>query len=298
MNTRARTRRTGLLVAAVVAVVGVLAPPSQASKRTVVVALGDSFSAGSGIADVEVATGCQRSDRNYVKLVARAMRARYRDATCGSATTDHAYAPQQTGANGTGSVPPQLDAVRPGTDVVLVSLGLNDLQFLYDMIYGCIPMSDLQPTGTPCQTAWALTGHPGPIQRLPEIHDRLLGVVEQARARAPRATVMVVGYPQLVPASGTCADLPLPTGEYAYFHAAFEQLGATMASVARETGTAYVDVLAASEGHDICAPGSASWVNGRTLKPGVALAYHPYANEQRAIGRLVLQRLRTLTRGR
>jgi lysophospholipase L1-like esterase len=256
-----------------------------------IVALGDSFSSGSGIGNVEGFTGCQRSDRDYVALIGPKLRATYRDATCASATTDNADAPQRTGGNGTGSVPPQLAAVRPSTDVVLISLGLNDLQFYYDMIFGCIPMSGLYPTGTPCENMWALTGRPGPIQKLPAIHDRLLRVVQEAQDRAPDATVLVVGYPQLVPATGTCSELPLPTGEYAYFHTAFEALSWTMRDVAVHTGATYVDVLGPSKGHDMCA-GVAAWVNGPAMKPGEALPYHPYANEQRAIARLVLQTLK------
>jgi len=258
--------------------------------RLSIVALGDSFSSGSGIGNVEGFTGCQRSDVNYVSLVGRKLHATYRDATCGSATTDDAYSPQHTGGNGTGEVPPQLTAVRPSTDVVLISLGLNDLQFFYNMIFGCIPMSGLYPTGTPCENMWFMTGRRGPVQELPAIHDRLLRVVQDAQVRAPHAEVLVVGYPQLVPETGTCADLPLPTGEYAYFHTAFEALAWTMRDVAVQTGATYVDVLGPSKGHDICA-GTAAWVNGRNLKPGEATPYHPYANEQRAIARLVVQAL-------
>ncbi len=253
-------------------------------------ALGDSFSSGAGIGSVEGLTGCQRSHVNYVSLIGRKLHASYRDATCGSATTDNAYVAQKTGGNGTGSVPPQLTMVRPSNDVVLISLGLNDLQFFYDMVFGCTGMSGMYPTGTPCQNVWALTLRPGPIQQLPAIHDRLYRVVRDAQTRAPDAAVLVVGYPQLVPETGTCADLPLPTGEYAYFHQAFEALAWTMRDVAVSTGATYVDVLGPSKGHDICA-GTSAWVNGRTLKPDEALAYHPYANEQRAIARLVVQAL-------
>ena len=72
------------------------------------VALGDSWSADVVIADTDglpdstyAPTGCAQSHRNYPKLLAAALEVpTFRDATCGSATTDDFYAPQTGSADG------------------------------------------------------------------------------------------------------------------------------------------------------------------------------------------------------
>ena len=59
-----------------------------------------------------------------------------------------------------------------------------------------------------------------------------------------------------------------------------------MRGAAKQTGAEFVDMYAASDGHDICSDDP--WVNGRKTEPGTALAYHPLAVEQQAVADLVL----------
>src|SRR3954453_8463255 len=100
------------------------------------VALGDSWSADVVIADLNglpdatyAPTGCAQSHTNYPKLVAKALGVpTFRDATCGSATTDDFYAPQ--GGLPTGETnPAQFDRLTPSTDLVTVGIGGNDAGF-------------------------------------------------------------------------------------------------------------------------------------------------------------------------
>ena len=55
---------------------------------------------------------------------------------------------------------------------------------------------------------------------------------------------------------------------------------------ADRTGTTYVDVWRASEGHDICA--DEPWVNGQTGVQGGAIPFHPLPAGQEAIADLVV----------
>ena len=94
---------------------------------------------------------------------------------------------------------------------------------------------------------------------------------------------------QRPPDSGTCVGLPLAAGDYAEGRRISEALDAALQRAARRTSTTYVDMYAASEGHDICSDDP--WVNGQKTIQGKALAYHPFAEEQRAVADLVLEKL-------
>ena len=120
----------------------------------------------------------------------------------------------------------------------------------------------------------------------PQIGARVEELLTEVHRRAPGATVLLVGYPQLVPAEGTCADLPLATGDYPFVRAQWEALDAAMRDAASAAGATFVGVLGPSEGHDICA-GKDAWVNGFKTRPGVAAAYHPLARGQAAVAELV-----------
>ena len=78
------------------------------------VAIGDSYTAGSGIPP-GVGAGCWRSDRSYPHRLADRLGGRVVDVSCAGATTAHAETAQPTD---TGANPPQLTALdradRPG----------------------------------------------------------------------------------------------------------------------------------------------------------------------------------------
>ncbi len=250
------------------------------------VALGDSYSSGGGLARVDPGSGeCQRSALSYPHLVARARGARLTDVTCSGAGTASAVAAQklQDGS----SVPRQLDAVTADTDLVTVGLGFNDSGFFYKLVFGCAQLAADDPTGAPCREFAAgldlrtLTDPIGTSVR------KLLTTIAK---QAPHATVVLVGYPQLVPAEGHCAELPLADGDYAYVRQGLELLNQSLAAAAEQAGATYVDVWAASEGHDICA-GDDAWVNGSTSQADVAAFYHPFAQGQRAVADLVKEAL-------
>ena len=247
------------------------------------VALGDSFTSGAGLPlTSRDAFTCGQSSLNYPTLVAKAIGARLVDVSCGGATTENGTQPQPLGEE---SWPPQLDAVTRGTDVVTVSLGGNDFAWYLGVMFGCTSAATSDPTGSPCErqgTAFGsdLTALP------PQIGARLETLLAEVRRRAPGARVLLVGYPQPVPAEGTCRELPLATGDYPFVRAQWEALDAAMRRAAVAAGAEFVEVLGPSEGHDICA-GADAWTNGFEAQPGVAASYHPLASGQAAVAELV-----------
>ena len=249
------------------------------------VSLGDSFTSGAGLPQTTSAV-CQRSRLAYPALVAKKLDARLADASCGGAATTHVTAPQVIGAT---SVPPQLDAVTRSTDLVTVQLGYNDQAWFAGFFSGCTAMAPGDPGGHPCQDV-AAVGGPDPEATAQVIGEQVVATLENIQTKAPDARVLLVGYPQLVPSTGTCPELPLAAGDYPYFRSMMELLDDELRHAADSAGVTYVDVWGASAGHDICA-GDQAWVNGGTTRPGVATGYHPFTRGQRAVADLVLAAL-------
>jgi lysophospholipase L1-like esterase len=251
------------------------------------VSMGDSFTSGAGLPRTRRdAFSCGQSSLNYPNLVAEAIGAKLVDMSCGGATTENATQPQSLGGE---AWPPQLDPLTEDTELVTVSLGGNDLSWYLALMFSCTTAGAADPTGNPCEQQGTtpesdLTALP------PQIGARLEAVLTEVHRRAPAARVLLVGYPQPVPADGTCPELPLATGDYPFVRAQWEAMDAAMREAAAAAGATFVGVLGPSEGHDICS-GADAWVNGFEARPGVAASYHPLTSGQAAVAELVEQAL-------
>ena len=112
--------------------------------------------------------------------------------------------------------------------------------------------------------------------------ERVLHLVAR---KAPEARVLLVGYPQLVPETGTCPELPFATGDYAYLAEFLVGVDTAMRAAAHRAEVPFLSLLEPSRGHDICA-GEEAWVLGATGSTRSAV-WHPFASEQRAVAALV-----------
>jgi lysophospholipase L1-like esterase len=250
------------------------------------VALGDSYTAAPLVPPTDASSICLRSGVNYPALVAQAMPGtELTDVSCSGARTANVTSPQ-TGQRG-GTVPPQLDALRPGTDLVTIGLGGNDDHLFGGILGQCVQLASSDPTGAPCRAA---VSESTLDTTFAHIRANLAGVVAAVRERSPHARVLVVGYPQIVPASGTCELLPLAEGDYAFARSVTEDLNRAVRLAAEDADAEYVDLWGPSAGHDVCADDP--WVNGRVTSADTALAYHPLAAGQRVAADQVLAQLR------
>jgi lysophospholipase L1-like esterase len=248
------------------------------------VALGDSYTAAPGVPRTDLTTGCARSDGNYPALLAATLDSELVDVSCSGATTSDLVRPQRAGDR---AIPPQLDALTAGTSLVTLGIGGNDAQFFQDLVRGCVQLGRSQPEGAPCREHMSSAGgRDGLAEKVDVIGPRVSAAIARVHARSPDATVVLVGYPQPVPAHGTCAILPLATGDYRYVRSLSTRLNDELRTAAREADAVFVDVLKASRGHDICA-GPDAWVNGSQTDLARAAAFHPFAAEQRAVAELV-----------
>jgi lysophospholipase L1-like esterase len=272
--------RTALIsVLAAVLLLGACDDGGDPARIRTYVSIGDSFTSGAGLAE-NTSPSCQRSRLAYPTLVAKKLDAKLTDGSCGGATTLNVTTPQQVADV---SVPPQLDSVSRSTDLVTVELGYND-EAWFGIFFACADLTASDPDGHPCQDAGAGRD---PEATADAIGDRVAATLESVQKKAPDARVLLLGYPQPVPESGTCPELPLSTGDYPYVRSMMELLDDALRRAADSAKVTYVDVLGASAGHDICA-GDEAWVNGAATVPEVAVSFHPFARGQRAVAELVL----------
>jgi len=253
------------------------------------VALGDSFTAGPLIPQVVPAFGCVRSTHDYPALLGARLGVRSLvDVSCSGADTTDLRRPQATGF---AAVPPQLSALSPGTDLVTLGIGGNDVDVYRRLVTVCPRVRSRDPGGAPCRAHFRGPDGDRLLAALARTGARLDRAVAQIRARAPRATVLVVGYPRIAPARGTCPDaLPFAAGDYRYADLVERRLNGELRRAARAHRVGFVDTYAASRGHDVCA-GADAWVNGQRTDAGRALAYHPFRAYMDAVARLVAARL-------
>lgn len=260
---------------------GSASPPGRSWGPLTYVALGDSYSSAPFVPVTDVADGCLRSSANYPSLVAEQLGAELEDRSCGAARTADFTRSQHP------DVPPQLSAVTRDTDLVTIGAGGNDEGVFTRLVGECPRLRATAPAGAPCQTQMGASGRDVLLAALDRTSTRLQAVVAKVHRLAPTAEVLLVGYPHIVAVGSTCDELPLAAGDYAYAEKVNRALTESVRHAAQATGSTYVDVWAASEGHDICS--SDPWVNGSVTDQKRAAAYHPFAVEQAAVADLVVE---------
>lgn len=282
--------KNALLMIAVA--VGAFALPVPAGAAPVVnmyVALGDSYAAVGDLTDVHGTPGCFRSRRNYPAFVAAAIApARFVDASCGDARTTHMTTPQQVvpGVN-----PPQLDALTADTDLVTINIGANDLD-LPATLAPCIALAVTELRGNPCERYYVRDGVDRLAQRIDnEVAPAIATVLREVRARAPGATIAVVGYPAPLPPTGGCfPSAPVAAGDVPYLYASMRRLTLAMMAAAEAVGALGVDVSAVP-GHDMCQPVGVRWIE--PLVPATATTpFHPNVLGAQSIADLIESALR------
>ncbi|GAA4214917.1 SGNH/GDSL hydrolase family protein [Microbispora amethystogenes] len=252
------------------------------------VALGDSYASGAGLPE-PTDPACSRSGLNYPSVLARSYGSRsFKDVTCGGATTRDLWHRQ-------GAKAPQLRALSRNTTLVTVTMGGNDIGFS-SIIGTCLSAARSDPAGSPCQAQYAKSGHDELARRIRALSPRITAMLADVRRRSPRATVMLVGYPALLPESGAACPsvVPFAKGDFPYLRDTVKRLNGMLRQQARRSGALYVDTYTPTIGHDMCA-GDARFVEPLVVPAGVAPA-HPNQQGQRVMASLVAERIDRLRR--
>lgn len=258
-------------------------PPLDTSKY---VALGDSFTAGPLVPTTDLAGGCFRSDHNYPSLLAERLDVgRFVDVSCSGADTRDLTHRQRTFAGGV--LAPQIDAVDQETTLVTVGIGGNDFGLYGSLVSTCLQVRDRDPDGAPCRETIG-----GDLdEQTARIGARITRALGRVQDRAPEARVVLVGYPRIAPTDGRSCPrlLPFATGDVAFGDHAVRRLNRAMAQAAERAEAEFVDLYAASRGHDVCS--DEPWVNGVGIRQGAAAAFHPYLRGMRGAAGAVADHL-------
>ncbi|MCX5206409.1 SGNH/GDSL hydrolase family protein [Streptomyces sp. NBC_00237] len=262
-------------------------PAGSASYGTLnYVALGDSYSAGSGVLPVDLSNLlCARSTRNYPHLIASRTGARLQDVTCGGAQTKHFSQSQYPGTA------PQLDALSATTDLVTLTIGGNDNSTFINAVVACGTAGVLSGgKGSPCKDK---NGTMFEDQIKDTTYPALKAALSAVRAKAPGARVAVLGYPWITPATAdpSCfAKMPIATGDVPYLRGIQTTLNSAVERAAEETGATYVDLAEVSDGHDACKPIGTRWIEPVLFGTNV-VPVHPNALGERRMGEVALAAL-------
>lgn len=244
------------------------------------VALGDSYTSAPLVPITDANTICLRSDHNYPHLLAAALPVeRLVDVSCSGAQTNDLTGSQK-------GLRPQLDSVTPDTGLVTVGIGGNDVGAISVVLYECPQLRSRDPQGAPCRSQTDGWIH----DAIRTVRGRVAAVLAKVRARAPKARVIAVTYPQVI-GDRSCAALPLAAGDVGFAHAINHELDQAIVAAARDAHVESLDLWAPSAGHDVCSKDP--WINGVRTVPGRALALHPFAVEQRAVADLLARRIRS-----
>lgn len=228
------------------------------------VAMGSSFAAGPGIAPMEQEGGlCRRSLANYPNLLAEKRGLRLIDASCGGATTANLLEPW-------GKIPAQVDALTRDTALVTVTIGGNDVGYIGGLM------------GAACRSGAKDSAMSGRCIPSPEANEaawqgleqRLGRIAAEVRDRSPRARLIFVEYPAVVPQKGSCAKLGITAAEAGKARALAARLAALTAKVAKANGAQVLHADRLSRGHDVCA--ARPWMNGAVARAkGDGMVFHP-----------------------
>ncbi|MFF8844913.1 SGNH/GDSL hydrolase family protein [Streptomyces sp. NPDC015127] len=282
MPLRAKNRALSVVLATVgtaALVLGTAAPAGASAEPLNYVALGDSYSAGSGVLplDPEASLLCARTTRNYPHLLAARTGADLRDVTCGGAKTEHFTQAQYPG------VAPQFDALGSDTDLVTLTIGGNDNNTFISAILACGALGTLTVgQGSPCKDTY---GSRFSDEIAETTYPAIRTALNEIRARSPKAEIAILGYPWILPeraVPGCFLKMPVAKGDVPYLHELQTDLNAAVEKAAGDTGATFVDMAEVSKGHDACSPMGTRWIEPLLFGTNI-VPVHPNAAGEAAM---------------
>ncbi|MFE1961468.1 SGNH/GDSL hydrolase family protein [Streptomyces sp. NPDC059479] len=279
------------------------AAPAAAAASYEWVALGDSYTAGvipaAGDTFEVPRDGCERTDQSYPQVIDRDLGSLFEltNVSCGAATIEDVTfrAQEPIGRHlppfsedpdyPFPPVPPQSEAVGPGTDVITVGVGGNTLGF-GDVLFQCLQLgSGSGGVGTPCKDEMA-GGIPGRLAKVSRDYDQMLTTLHE---RAPKAKILTVGYPTVVPKDTSKCQYnnweqfgSITQGDLDWLRQdVLEPLNkAIEKSAGTQDDARFVNLYDSSQDHSVCDTGK--WMEGIfTRFPDQPALVHPNARGHR-----------------
>ena len=255
------------------------------------VALGDSYAAGNLIPSSPSGTpaGCLRSSHDYGAVAAAALGVSYVDATCTGATTASMTSPESVllGTNA-----PQFSRLAANDSVVTLTIGGDDIGFL-SILETCAKLSLTDLFGNPCQRHYTAGGTDQLAAAINATASKVAAVLKGIHQSAPSARVLVVGYPDILPATGHgCWPLvPFAFGDVPYLRGVEVGLNKMLARTAAANQAVFVDTYQATTGHDACKAPGVKDVEG-LIPASPAYPFHPNRRGEQVIANQVVAALK------
>lgn len=245
------------LVASVISVVSLAAAavtaavtPAYASS-TNFVALGDSYSSGTGTGSYDLNSSCQRSSKAYPALWAASHApASFNFVACSGAKTGDV-------------LNSQISALNSSTTLASITIGGNDAGFS-SVMQTCVLQSD-----SACATAvnnaenYARNTLPGNLNNL----------FSQMKSRAPSAHVVVLDYPHLYTTNDTFC-IGLSHADHVALNGAADVIDGVISTAASNAGFTFSDVRGQFSGHELCS--GDGWLHAVNIT-NIGESYHPTA---------------------
>ena len=212
------------------------------------VALGDSYSSGTGTRSYTLNSGCQRGIYAYPYLLSqqRPNTALTFVACSGAKTTD--------------VMNNQISSVTSDTKIVTITIGGNDAGFSSVITSCALPLISCNGDITNAQN-YIRNTLPGQLNT----------VYNAIKTRAPSATVVVLGYPRLFMGVDCNAATFFSGDEMTKLNATADLLRDTERTRAAAYGFTFKDAIPSFTGHAVCS--STEWLNG--LSSPISDSYHP-----------------------
>jgi hypothetical protein len=297
----------GAAATAVAAPAAQAATASQATTRAPlnIVALGDSYGSGTGAGDYQAGTegSCWRSANSASEVIAKELRQSGREVTLTNVTCSGA--PITAMSQEFKGQPPQLQALRPNTNVVMLSVGATDIDFSG---YGGLCLQ-ADCTGAPTTATLA---------KLPSMGTNLAKLLVEIKQRSPRAQIVLTGYGEQLTkrenATGVqldpvCGPQVATAAERAAGHTVMIGLDTTLRTAALAARTRHVNVRfvspykkpgvleSAFRNHSLCESGAPYYRGFDALaegQEGQDAVFHLNANGQAALAGLVQRQVPVL----
>ena len=213
------------------------------------VALGDSYSSGTGTRSYTLDSTCQRGIYAYPYLVAQAR-----------PNTSLTFV-ACSGAQTADVLNNQVSSVTTDTRFVTITIGGNDAGFSSVITQCALPW--------PWSCGTNITNAQNFIRNT--LPGRLDNVYNSIRSHAPTATVIVLGYPRLFMGVDCNAGTYFSGDEMTKLNATADLLRDVTSARAAAHGFVFKDAIPPFIGHAVCS--STEWLNG--LSNPVSDSYHP-----------------------
>ncbi len=224
-------------------------------------ALGDSYSSGVGTRTYyRDGSNCSRSPEAYGPLVSSARGYALSFQACSGAKTSDV-------------ISGQLGPLNSATNLVTMTIGGNDAGF-------STVIEDCALFYFPCQSA--INSADSYIQnQLPPLLDTTYADI---RSHAPKAHVVILGYPHLFTSGGaTCNFDALTSSHEKELNQTADLLDGVIQARAAAHGFTFVDPRSAFNAHEICS--SSEWLNG--LSNPISESFHPNVSGQAEFTKLI-----------